>query len=81
MTSKVGGTTPVKGIEGPVDSEADTSFGRVGGASSSLSFGGIGARASLSFRAEVLTGLRTAELGALIPTERQGDGAALIWSK
>ena len=79
MTSEVGGTTPVKGtqeLESSVDSEADTPFGRVG-ASSNLSFEGIGPRVSLSFRAEVLTGLRTAELGTLVPTERQGDGAAL----
>jgi len=81
VTSDVGGTMPVKGIqepEGSMDFEVDTSFGRVEGASSSLSFGCIGARMRLSFRVEVLTGLRTADPGALIPVERQGDGAALI---
>lgn len=84
VTSEVGDTTLVKdtqGIEGSVGLEVVTSFGHVAGASSSLGFECNGPRASLSFRAEALTGLRTTDPRALIPVERQGDGAALIWSK
>lgn len=80
MTSEVGGATHVEGakeVEGSVDLEVAASFGHVAGASSSLGFEGNGARVSLSFRAKALTGVRMADPGALIPVERQGDGAAL----